>query len=62
MTIFIGAMLLNRVQCEVIDIDGLCLLIIASSHLFDNFAYPPGHPEQVSVEAVLPVAIAALSP
>lgn len=55
-------MLLNRLECEVIDVDGLCLLIIASSHLFDNFAYPLGHPEQVSVEAVLPVAIAALAP
>lgn len=55
-------MLLNRLECEVIDVDGLCLLIIASSHLFDNFAYPLGHPEQVSVEAVLPVTITALSP
>lgn len=37
-------------------------LFIASLALLDDFLHPPGHPEQVSVEAVLPVAVAAFPP
>lgn len=37
-------------------------LVVVSSRLLDHFLHPPAHPEQVGVEAVLPVAVAALAP
>lgn len=41
---------------------GVLRLVVVSSRVIDNFLHPPAHPEQVGVEAVLSVAVAALAP
>ena len=49
-------MLLDQAEQE------MCLVVVVSSDVLDGFPHPLGHPEQVSVEAVLSIAVAAFTP
>lgn len=41
---------------------GKVRLVVVAAFRLDGFPHPPEHPEHVSVEAVLPVPVAAFAP
>ena len=52
---------MNKLYLHRLTEQETCLVIVVSRPV-DNFPHPPAHPEQVSVEAVLPVSVAAFAP
>lgn len=47
---------------HVAEQEAFLVVLIGLSHVFDSFLYPPVHPEQMRVEAVLSIAVAAFAP